>query len=316
VSRQLAAYRVGAAIAHALPTAWAAGTGQAVGALMGSLPDYDGKRAVAASHMARAYGRPLGRSESRRMVAQVFANYGRYWAESLRLPYRSDADIVAGVQVTGWELLERALAAGTGAIVAAPHLGGWEWGARYLIAQGIGVTVAVEPLEPPDVFAWFAEFRRRLGMEVVAVGPHATATILQALKAGRVVCLLSDRLVGDVSGAEVKFFGAGALLPAGPVTLALRSGAPLLSAAIYFGRAADAHELVFRPPLTLPETGRFRDRVQAGTELLAGELEALISRAPTQWHILQPNWPDDPPLRTARQWAGLAGGALAPAGGA
>jgi hypothetical protein len=27
--------------------------------------------------------------------------------------------------------------------------------------------------------------------------------------------------------------------------------------------------------------------------LLAAELEVLISRAPEQWHLLQPNWPTD-----------------------
>jgi KDO2-lipid IV(A) lauroyltransferase len=28
--------------------------------------------------------------------------------------------------------------------------------------------------------------------------------------------------------------------------------------------------------------------------LVAEELEQLISRAPEQWHLLQPNWPSDP----------------------
>jgi hypothetical protein len=27
--------------------------------------------------------------------------------------------------------------------------------------------------------------------------------------------------------------------------------------------------------------------------LLANELEVLVSRAPEQWHLLQPNWPSD-----------------------
>jgi len=35
--------------------------------------------------------------------------------------------------------------------------------------------------------------------------------------------------------------------------------------------------------------------VAAGTSAIAQELEGLIRRAPTQWHLLQPNWPSDPP---------------------
>jgi KDO2-lipid IV(A) lauroyltransferase len=40
--------------------------------------------------------------------------------------------------------------------------------------------------------------------------------------------------------------------------------------------------------------------VQAGTQALATELEALIRRAPTQWHLMQPNWPSDHDLPSRR----------------
>jgi len=234
------------------------------------------------------------------MVSKVFANYSRYWAESFRLPSVHQAQVLAGVTTEGEDNLDGSLALGKGVIVAAPHLGGWEWGARYLTARGHQVTVAVEPLEPPELFDWFAAFRERLGMHVVPVGPRAGAAILQALREGHVVCLLSDRLVGAASGVEVEFFGERAAMPAGPATLALRSKAPLMCAAIYFGPQADDHKIVFRPSIDLGQTGSFHDRVVRGTQLMAAELEQLVRAAPTQWHMVQPNWPDDPPLRGGR----------------
>jgi KDO2-lipid IV(A) lauroyltransferase len=303
LSKELALYRAGAVVASALPGEVAGTLAQGVGALMGRLPDYDGRRAVVASHMARVLGRPLERRESRRLVAEVFANYGRYWAESLRLPSRTKAEILAGVRTFGWDHLLAALAGGKGAIVATPHLGGWEWGAMYLIANGVPVTVAVEPLRPPDLFEWFARFRQELGMQVVPVGPGAAGAILQALKDGHVVCLLADRIVAQVSAAEVSFFGAPVMLPAGPVTLALRSGAPLMTAAIYYGEQTTDHTLVFRPPFELPAAARFRQSVQTGTQVMAVELEHLIRSAPTQWHLVQPNWPDDPQRHRPWAWA-------------
>ena len=39
--------------------------------------------------------------------------------------------------------------------------------------------------------------------------------------------------------------------------------------------------------------GRLRDDVARVTQVLAGELEVLISAEPEQWHLLQPNWPSD-----------------------
>jgi KDO2-lipid IV(A) lauroyltransferase len=92
---------------------------------------------------------------------------------------------------------------------------------------------------------------------------------------------------------EVEFFGERLLLPAGPVTLALRTGAALLPCAVYFETGANRRVGFIRPPLQLPRRGRLRDDVQRGTQLLAVELEALIARAPTQWHLMQPNWPSD-----------------------
>ena len=307
VNKQLAMYRAGTVIASALPGVSAYRLGQGLGWVLGQLPDYDGRRAVVASHMSRVCGQPLTKQQERRMVADVFANFGRYWAESLRLPALSHPQVAAGIAMVGFEHVQAALAAGNGVVVAAPHLGGWEWGAMYLAGAGMPVTVAVEPLEPPERFEWMARFRERLGMQVVAVGPGAATAILQALRDNHIVCLLSDRLVGPTAGVEVDFFGAKARLPAGPVTMAVRSGAPLMAAAIYYGRPAISHTIVFRPPLEIKAADGFKRTVLAGTQALACELEQLIREAPSQWHITQPNWPGDPQLHDPRAWSWLAG---------
>ncbi|HET9059673.1 MAG TPA: hypothetical protein VFN61_07105, partial [Acidimicrobiales bacterium] len=104
---------------------------------------------------------------------------------------------------------------------------------------------------------------------------------------------LSDRVVGPSRGIEVDFFGEKTQLPAGPVTVALRSGAQVVPSAIYFGPRPDDHHIVFRPPLVLDRSSRIRAAVTNGTRELARELELLIGRAPEQWHMLQPNWPSD-----------------------
>ena len=251
------------------------------------------RRELVARHLRRVYGADMGEREIARHVDDAFASYARYWAESLRLPGLTFAEIEAGISFRGLGHLLDALAQGRGAIAALPHLGGWDWGGMWIAGSGHPITVVVEALEPPEVFEWFVEFRRRLGLEVIPVGPDAGTACLAALRANRILALLCDRVVGDVPGVEVELFGERTLLPAGPVTLALRTGAPLLPIAIYFGSGSNEHLVVVRPPLPLERKGRFRDDVAAGTQLLARELEGLISRAPTQWHLMQPNWPSD-----------------------
>ena len=156
--------------------------------------------------------------------------------------------------------------------------------------QRVPVSAVVERLEPPELFEWFRELRAALGIEVIPLGEGAGAQVLRSLADGRVVCLLSDRLVGG-SGVDVEFFGETTSLPAGPATLALRSGASLLPAGVY--DTPDGCHAIVRPPVSAERTGRLRDDVVRVTVALAAELEWLIDRAPDQWHLVQPNWPTD-----------------------
>jgi KDO2-lipid IV(A) lauroyltransferase len=281
-------YRAGSRLARALPESAAEPVSRAVAPLLAA--GLRGRRRMVARHLRRVHGE-VGQATLRREVRRSFASYARYWLESFRVPDRSPDELLAGMSCDGFEHIEAALAAGRGAIVALPHLGGWEYGGAWLVARGHPLTVVVEPLEPRQLFEWFADFRRRLGMEVVPLGPGVSAAVLRALRDNRVVSLLCDRdLVGD--GPDVTFFGEGTTLPGGPVTLALRSGAPVLPTAVYFD-GPDRHRGRVEPPLELVRRGRLRDDVAAGTQVLATALEGLIAAAPEQWHLLQPNWPSD-----------------------
>lgn len=132
-------------------------------------------------------------------VDEAFASYGRYWAESLRLPSLTAAEVDAGMSFRGMDHLQTALGQGRGAILALPHLGGWDWGGMWMARSNWPVSVVVEALCPPEVFEWFVEFRRRLGMEVIPLDQGAAVASMRALKGGRALCLLSDRLPVDQS---------------------------------------------------------------------------------------------------------------------
>ena len=227
-----------------------------------------------------------------RKVRETFESYARYYEESFRLPGTSAADLDAGFTHEGYAHLDAALEAGRGAIVAMPHLGGWEWSGFWLTqVKGFPVTAVVERLDPPALFEWFVSLRRSFGFEIVALGPEAGTATARALKANHTLALICDRdLVG--SGPEVEFFGERTTLPGGPATLSLRTGAPILPTAIYFDGPSSRHAVVL-PPLDTSRQGSLRQDVQRVTQDLAHALEILIRRAPEQWHLLQPNWPSD-----------------------
>lgn len=193
----------------------------------------------------------------------------------------------------GFHHIHEALARGNGAILALPHLGGWEWAGRWMADQGHRLTVIVEPLQPLELFEWFRNLRTELGMNVVPLGPEAGTAVLKALRNNEIVCLLCDRdLTGG--GIDVEFFGERTTLPAGPAMLGIRAESTVLPAAVYFTPRTDGHHAVVRPPLDLSRREGLRADVLRVTQDLAHELEGLIRRAPDQWHLFQPNWPSDP----------------------
>lgn len=251
------------------------------------------RRAIVARHLRRA-DPTLSGIRLRRAVQEAFDSYARYWLESFRLPHLPARTVAKGMEVDGFEHVQAGLDAGGGVILALPHLGGWEWAGRWLADQGIGLTVVVEQVEPPELFEWFVDMRSRLGMNVVALGDGAAREVLAALGRNDIVCLLCDRDI-QRTGVDVEFFGERTTLPPGPAMLSLRTGAPLLPTAVYFTDRTDGHLGVVRPPLTIERRGDgLRADVATLTQLLAHELEHLIRRAPQQWHMMQPNWPSDP----------------------
>jgi len=279
------AYRSAARLAQALPAGGLPAVGR-VGGRVGGWPQR-ARRRMAARHQQRVTGRA-----DRHAVDDVFEHYGRYWLEMLRLPADvRDGVITPNFTVDGYEHITDGLAAGRGVILALPHLGGWEWAAAWMAEQGHEMLAVVEDLEPPQLLEWFARQREAMGLEVVALGPNVSKVVLKALRDNRIVCLLSDRdITGD--GVEVEFFGERTTLPAGPATLALRTGASLLPVAVYFAEGR-GHRGVIRPPVPVERTGRLRADIARITQSLAHELEELIRAAPEQWHLLQPNWPSD-----------------------
>jgi KDO2-lipid IV(A) lauroyltransferase len=242
-------------------------------------------------HIRRVVGPEVDETKIAALAEQAFDSYARYWIDSARLQGATPAEVDMGFTVEGFEHIEDAFSRGVGPILALPHLGGWEWAGRWLTCRpGYEVTVVVEAIEPPELFTWMADYRKSFGMNVVPLGPKVAGEIIAALKANHVVCLLSDRdLVGG--GVPVDFFGEQTTLPGGPATVAFRTGAAIIPVGVY--QQPGRHHAICRPPLQNNREGKLRSDVARVTQALAHELEWLISRAPQQWHLLQPNWPSD-----------------------
>jgi len=229
----------------------------------------------------------------RRWSKRSFTSYARYWADGARLPYTGETGVRAKWRLEGGiEHIRNAVAQGTGAIAALPHVGSWEWGGYWLALEKMPMTAVVERLEPPQLFEWFVRQRAAMGLTAVPMGEGSSAALIRAIKDNRIAGLVSDRdLVGN--GVEVEFFGEKTTLPGGAATLALRTGAPLVPVVVYAGPGS-WHTGVLHPPLDTSRKASLREDVVRVTQELATVFENDIRARPEQWHMYQPNWPSDP----------------------
>lgn len=274
-----------------------AGMAAIVGEAMARRPS--AARAMAERHLHRilAYGSPGAEPDPevvRRWVRRSFRSYARYWVEGARLPAVPAGTVMARMGIErGYEHLRAAMATGDGVVMALPHVGSWEWGGRWLALEGYPMTSVAEQLEPPEMFEWFVAQRQAIGLTIVPLGADSGGSVLRTLKAGGLVGLLCDRdIVGG--GVPVTFFGETTTFPAGPATLALRTGATLLTGVVFSGPAGD-HSAVISPPLDTGRTGGLRADVARLSQEIARQFEGYVSRCPEQWHVFQPNWPSDRP---------------------
>lgn len=225
-------------------------------------------------------------AELDRLVSAGFGSYGRYWAETLRLPSLSAEAIDNGFKVEGYHHLQGVRDAGYGPIMVLPHLGGWEWAAAWLgrVAE-IPVSAVVERLESDEVFEWFVDLRSSYGISVLPLADGVFADLVAAVRAKHVVCLLGDRDLSG-TGTVVDFLGQPTRLPIGPAILSRRTGAPLVPTAVFFD-GANRRCVVGRP--IWPDNERpLREAALLALAQVAVELETFIRSAPDQWHVLEP----------------------------
>lgn len=289
MNAELVVYKAIAELARLLPPPAMAGLCRGVTA---AIPMFDAERKrLVIRHLGRSMGRPLRPDEVGPAVRAVFATYARYYTETARLPGLSQAEVDRSFSYEGFAGIEDGVAAGKGTILVLPHLGGWEWAGSWLArVPGFDVVAVVEPLENEGVRQFMHEWRESVGLHVLPLAKGLGGELLSRLRANQIVCLMSDRNIGD-GGVAVDFFGERTELPGGPATLALRTGATIVPLAVYH-RGRFNHAVV-EPPLVVERQGRLRDDVTRVTQDIADILEMQIRREPTQWLLLQPNWPSD-----------------------
>lgn len=222
------------------------------------------------------------------LVIDAMHSYMRYWCDTFRFPDWSPERVRDTVAVTNEHLLLDAIAAKTGVIVTLPHAGNWDHAGAYFCAKGIPLVTVAERLKPERLFLKFLSYRQAMGMEVLPLDGRVLGTLAQRLRQGALVALVADRDLSR-SGIDVEFFGGPSRMPAGPALLALKTGAPLITAFVSYteiGIHIDFNEV------SIPPSGSDEAKISQIVQNMAALFESGISDHPQDWHMLQRIWTD------------------------
>ena len=214
---------------------------------------------------------------------------GRYYADFARSAHLSPQQAFAAVEsFEGVEHFFDAYDRGCGVILASAHLGSPEYLFRSARFLGLEMAVLTERLSSPRLHDLMHEARAAPGVRFIPADRAGLRETLRQLRGGGVVGVMADRDIQG-GGRPAPFFGERAALPAGPIELALRTGATVVP--VFGVRAGGGrYRMVFHQPWRLRRSGDHDADVDAGMRRLAGALERGIATAPEQWFALQPVW--------------------------
>ena len=249
-ARLVTAYKLGATVARSAcrsprPTLAARGGRPGRGALSRA-----GRRAQVERNLRRVARPELPRRRAAtRAVAATFESYARYWAESFRLPG------TAARRCSTPDSHRRLASTSTTALGAGQGRDPRDAPPRRL---GVGRLLAHRGAARSGHRRWSSRSSRRScssGSSDLRARPRherrparpgrRTRSIAGAAGQPR-ASACSATATSPAAGVEVEFFGERTTLPGGPATLALRTGAPLLPAAVYFRRSRTISVMVQR----------------------------------------------------------------------
>jgi KDO2-lipid IV(A) lauroyltransferase len=247
----------------------------------------------ATDNMRQVLGPQADPRDAARLTQAAFANYARYMVDLVRLPHVKSRELIDNIHIEGWEHVEAAYTLGRGVVFASGHIGNWDMAAAVFVARGRPVSALVETLKPAR---WNERVQRtRIGAGVKAIPIESgVRDMLSALRKQEALAVLVDRPLAS-DGVPVTFFGRMTRVPGGAATLALRTGSPVVPAALVRDPCGSGYLAHIGPPI-VGEKGEDASMV---TQRIMSWLEGIIRRYPDQWFMFRHMWPSQATAESA-----------------
>ncbi len=237
-------------------------------------------------NFSHVLGRDPGHRSVRRLALRAYNHYARYLVEVMRLPSLAPEVIAELVEPEGLADLERIWRESEGVILAVGHVGNNEACAAGVASRGWPISVVADDSSFPEMFELFRQLRESYGVAVIPW--RNLRKVYEVLRRKELLALLIDWGY-RADGIPVRLFDAWTTLPAGPASLAAKTGATILPVVIRRTESG-RFRVEFDTPIRVH--GSSPAELQGATQLMADSLQRTIAAAPEQWYSFKPMWPE------------------------
>jgi lauroyl/myristoyl acyltransferase len=249
------------------------------------------KRRWSNRNFGHVLGLPPDHPRVRDEALRAYLGYGRYLVELMRLPSRPAEEVAARVPALDADEVKRLwreTPGGGGLILAAGHVGNNEAVAASIAHHDMPISVVADDSSFPELFDILR--RQREGWGVTIIAWRNLREIFGVLRRREMLALLIDWGYRS-DGIPVRLFGEWTALPAGPATLAAKTGSRILPITIR-RRPDDTFHVSWPEPIDVASSDPAE--LQRATQTMADALAATIAAAPDQWYSFKPIWPATP----------------------
>jgi lauroyl/myristoyl acyltransferase len=260
---------------------WVIGTGSQAGYLL-----WPAKRRFSNANFGHVLGLPPDDPKVRRQALSAYHRYARYLVEAMRLESQSVEAASSRVVQSDLDHIEVVWKASKGGLIfALGHVGNNEAVAAAVANRGWPINVVADDSSFPELFERFRRLREAWGIHVIPW--RNLREIYTVLRNREMLALLIDWGYRS-DGIPVRLFDSWTTLPAGPATLAAKTGSAILPVAIR--RTPDERFHVSYAPVIEVASSAPAD-LQRATQAIADALQATVAAAPDQWYSFKPMWP-------------------------
>lgn len=177
----------------------------------------------------------------------------------------------------------------TGLVVAGIHLSNFDLGIHAVGRRGLkAMTLGVA--KPGGGYQWQNKLRAESGMQIIPSSTNALRHAIQYLETNGTIMTGLDRPLPD-SKYLPRFFGYPAALPVMHILLALKAQVPVMVPFTRFTEQGRYFIDISEPILMQSHPDRHQE-ILLNAERVLQIAEAAICKAPEQWAMFYPVWPE------------------------